>query len=79
MESGVVSQGQITRQYLYLADQPIAVIDSPEGKPLSKAELLALESIGLDAKNIIKYWVEALTLPLDSVSHSRDHELACWV
>ena len=21
----------------------------------------------------------SLTLPLDSVSHSRDHELACWV
>ena len=53
--------GQITRQYLYLADQPIAVIDTPDGKLLSKAELSAPESLGLDAKNIIKYWVEALT------------------
>ena len=53
--------GQITRQYLYLADQPIAVIDTPDGKPLQKAELSAPESLGLDAQNIIKYWVETLT------------------
>ena len=53
--------GQITRQYLYLADQPIAVIDTPEGKPLLKEKLSAQESLGLDAKNIINYWVEVLT------------------
>ena len=53
--------GQITRQHLYLADQPIAVIDTPEGKPLLKEKLSAHESLGLDAKNIINYWVEVLT------------------
>jgi RHS repeat-associated protein len=51
------AQGQIERQYLYLADQPIAVIDTPEGRTLSKEKLLPLYSIGLDAKNILKhYW-----------------------
>ena len=54
------NDGQITRQYLYLADQPIAVIDSPDGKSLLKEKLSAPESLGLDAKNIIKYWVETL-------------------
>ena len=60
--------GQITRQYLYLADQPIAVIDTPEGKQLSKAELSAPESLGLDAKNIINYWLETLTNTANSSS-----------
>ena len=60
--------GQITRQYLYLADQPIAVIDTPDGKLLLKEKLSAPESIGLDAKNIIKYWVEALTSNKNSSS-----------
>ena len=48
-------QGQITRQYLYLAGQPIAVIDSPEGKALQKEELLAPASLGLDTQNILKH------------------------
>ena len=44
--------GQITRQYLYLAGQPMAIIDTPEGNPLSKEELSAPVLLGLEAKNI---------------------------
>ena len=59
-EDGQVSaelneQGQITRQYLYLAGQPIAVIDMPQGKPLSKEELPAHVLLGQDAQNILKH------------------------
>ena len=53
--------GQITRQYIYLADLPIAVIDTPAGKPLSKPELPTLNLIGQDAQTIIQSWVTALT------------------
>ena len=70
MESGVVSQGQITRQYLYLADQPIAVIDTPGGKLLLKEKLSAPESIGLDAQNIIKYVITA-----DPIIHDQSNAL----
>ena len=59
-EDGQVSaelneQGQITRQYLYLAGQIIAVIDSPQGNPLSKEELSAHVLLGQDAQNILKH------------------------
>lgn len=46
---------QITRQYIYLADQPIAVIDTPQGKSLQKEKLLAPVLLGLDAQNILKH------------------------
>jgi RHS repeat-associated protein len=48
------ANGRITRQYLYLADQPIAVIDTPDGKTLSNQELLAQEPRGIEAKNTLK-------------------------
>jgi YD repeat-containing protein len=48
------ANGRITRQYLYLADQPIAVIDTADGEALSNQELLAQEPRGLEAKNILK-------------------------
>ena len=60
-------KGEITRQCLYLADQPYAVVNTPGGKPLSKKKLLAPESIGLDARNTIKLssWFK-LTIALTS-------------
>jgi RHS repeat-associated protein len=59
-EDGQVSaelnaSGQITRQYLYLAGQPIGVIDTPQGQSLSKQELPAHVLLGLDAQNILKH------------------------
>ena len=58
-EDGQVSaelnaNGQITRLYLYLDGQIIAVIDTPQGKLLSKEELSAPALLGLDAQNILK-------------------------
>ena len=47
--------GQLTRQYIYLADMPIAVIDTPQGQALSKEELSAHVLLGLDAQNILKH------------------------
>jgi RHS repeat-associated protein len=46
--------GQITRQYLYLADQPIAVIDSPFGKSLSNPDLPAQSTLRQDVQTILK-------------------------
>ena len=53
--------GQLTRQYIYLADMPIAVIDTPQGKPLSNEELSAHVLLGLDAQNILKYLWQGIT------------------
>ena len=52
--------GKITRQYIYLAGQPIAVIDTPAGSPLSNKELSAHTTIALDAKTIIKHLWQAI-------------------
>lgn len=51
-EAGQISaelgeHGRIQRQYVYLADQPIAVIDTPDGKALSNNELSAQAEWGL--------------------------------
>jgi RHS repeat-associated protein len=35
LQAEVNSQGKILRQYIYLADQPLAVIDTPNGKALA--------------------------------------------
>ncbi|MDP2371419.1 RHS repeat domain-containing protein, partial [Rhodoferax sp.] len=58
-EAGQISaeldeQGRITRQYLYLAEQPIAVIDTPEGVLLSNQELSAPTQLAQDAAFILK-------------------------
>ena len=64
--------GQLTRQYLYLAGQPIAVIDTPAGKPLSKEELSAHVLLGLDAQNILKHlW--------HSLAGSDGNEQTAWL
>ncbi|MDP2369516.1 DUF6531 domain-containing protein, partial [Rhodoferax sp.] len=58
-EAGQISaelddQGRITRQYLYLAEQPIAVIDTPEGVLLSNQELSSPTQLAQDAAFILK-------------------------
>jgi RHS repeat-associated protein len=55
------ANGRINRQYLYLADQPIAVIDTPDGETLSNQELLAQEPRGLEAKNILNTLWRSIT------------------
>ena len=65
-ESGLLTAelneaGRITRQYIYLADMPIAVIDTPDGKALSTKELSAGNLFGLDLQNIVKGAWNALT------------------
>nr|WP_249116007.1 RHS repeat-associated core domain-containing protein [Azoarcus sp. L1K30] len=49
--------GRITRQYLYLADLPIAVIDTPDGIPPAPAERSALARIGHDVARIVEAWL----------------------
>ena len=64
-EAGQISaeldaNGRITRQYLYLADQPIAVIDTPDGEALSNQELFAHDTRGLEAENTLRIrWYSA--------------------
>ena len=48
--------GQIVRQYLYLADLPLAVIDTPWGKSLEKQEQTFLFSLREDLKTLLMLW-----------------------
>jgi RHS repeat-associated protein len=49
--------GRITRQYLYLSDQPLAVIDTPEGKTVSSDEPSTLEEILQDLGTAFGAWL----------------------
>ena len=50
------AQGQLVRQYIYLADLPLAVIDTPQGKLLAKKERPILHSLVQDLKNLLTLW-----------------------
>jgi len=52
--------GKITRQYIYLADIPVAVIGSPQGRVLSKEELSAPAQLAQDTKNILNLWASSV-------------------
>ena len=49
-------KGQITRQTIYLADQTIAVIDTPQGSQLDSIERSPLAQIGADIAAAFKAW-----------------------
>lgn len=49
-------QGRITRQYVYLADQPVAVIDTPKGRPLSHDERSLPGQIAADIVTLFTAW-----------------------
>ncbi|MCW5255085.1 hypothetical protein D5038_01490 [Verminephrobacter aporrectodeae subsp. tuberculatae] len=48
------AQGRITRQYIYLANRPIAIIDTPAGRPLADAP----RSVLADLKIIVQGWFD---------------------
>uniref|UniRef100_UPI0038B2F8C3 phospholipase effector Tle1 domain-containing protein n=1 Tax=Verminephrobacter aporrectodeae TaxID=1110389 RepID=UPI0038B2F8C3 len=48
------AQGRITRQYIYLANRPIATIDTPAGRPLADAPRRVLA----DLKIIVQSWFD---------------------
>ncbi len=50
------SQGKITRQYVYLGDQAIAVIDSPDGKLPVGREYTPLQQIAADLGALLRSW-----------------------
>jgi RHS repeat-associated protein len=50
------AQGQLTRQYIYLADQPMAVVDTPEGQLLRKPDASAFADIVHDLQTIVSVW-----------------------
>ncbi len=50
------AHGRLTRQYLYLADLPLAVIDTPDGRPLAPLKEEPLESIAADLVRIAQSW-----------------------
>jgi RHS repeat-associated protein len=49
-------KGQLSRQYVYVADRPIAVIDTPDGAPLAKDTPSALLQIAADLRTIFRAW-----------------------
>jgi RHS repeat-associated protein len=50
------AKGQITRQYVYLSNQPIAVIDTPDGAAPDSADRSQLAQIGADIAAAFKGW-----------------------
>ena len=50
------ARGRITRQYVYLADQPIAVIDTPHGRQLIAEETGVLQSLARDLRIAVSAW-----------------------
>ncbi|MFV0371240.1 MAG: RHS repeat-associated core domain-containing protein, partial [Azonexus sp.] len=53
------TQGRITRQYLYLADLPLALIDTPEGAALAPAEETPFARLTGDLRRILQSWFSA--------------------
>lgn len=51
------ASGRITRQYVYLSDQPLAVIDTPDGKPLASAHSGLMEQIVQDLGTAFNTWL----------------------
>jgi len=52
------AQGRITRQYVWLADLPLAVIDTPQGTALA-AEAPGLAQLWADARTAINSWLDS--------------------
>lgn len=50
------AQGRITRQYIFLADMPLAVIDSRQGRPLA-AEQPGVAQILADLGQVVQSWL----------------------
>ena len=51
------TQGQLTRQYIYLADQAIALIDTPQGRALATPEHNAFAAVLRDLGLIVDAWL----------------------
>jgi hypothetical protein len=52
------AQGQIQRQYIWLADLPLAVIDTPQGKALGVPRS-ALQQVWADIQQITAGWLSS--------------------
>jgi RHS repeat-associated protein len=53
------AQGNIKRQYVHLADQPLATIDTPSGQRLSSAQTSQLSQVMQDITTIIHGWISS--------------------
>jgi RHS repeat-associated protein len=71
------AKGQITRQYVYLANQPIAVIDTPDGSQLDNEEHSQLGQIAADIATAFKAWFSSTeTIAYLHANHLGATELA---
>jgi RHS repeat-associated protein len=52
------AQGRITRQYIWLADLPLAVIDTPQGQALA-TEAPGLSQLWADVRSAINSWLRS--------------------
>ena len=54
----LTDEGAISKQYIYLADQPIAMIDYAQGERVSSSQLgeSAFDAIASDIRQIVRYW-----------------------
>ena len=62
-----------------LKSVPVAILSKDKLGVTTRAWVSAkkLSPVKVDLKELLKLEAELLTLPLESVSHNRDHELAC--
>jgi RHS repeat-associated protein len=56
LQAELDGQGRITRQYVYLAQQPIAVIDTPDGSLPDAEERSPLAQVAADIGTALKSW-----------------------
>jgi RHS repeat-associated protein len=59
LQAELNDQGQLTRQYVHLADQPLATIDTPSGQNLSSAQASQLSQVVRDITTIIHGWISS--------------------
>ncbi len=59
LQAELNDQGKLTRQYVYLADQPLATIDTPSGQSLSPEHASKLSQVMRDIVTIIAGWVNS--------------------
>jgi RHS repeat-associated protein len=73
LQAELDDQGQLTRQYVYMADQPLATIDTPSGQALSQEQQSMLSQVMQDISVIVKGWVSG------SNSSSTTDEQLTWL
>ena len=70
LQAEINAQGRLQRQYVYLADQPLMVIDSADGVDLSQSQSeSALSQVVQDLQRLWRYWQDSDRLTWLHLNH----------